>query len=535
MLCATVLGVGYSPIMPGTMGTLAAVPLAIGAIFVGVRALNQRELHRRISEHLTEGQSLLAAARQQGDAVDKLRQQAFQAFDSQRLEDGERTWAQALSLAQENDKALGRVSQVFEGVLTLDASSRAARDLLAETLYQRALAAERDRRGAQLEDLLQRLALYDPEGAWLQRHKAPGRLQLLTEPAGAVVQLQRYEADAAQQLRLLPVAAPTAAPIEQLALAPGSYLLTLRAPERAEVRYPFVIGRDEALRLELALPRAAAVPAGFVYVPPGRFDFGTTADEPSRRTFLSTVPLHPVRTAGFLIARSETTFGDWLRFLAALPPAERAARAMKVTKGSVSGAVELSEVPGGGWLLKLQPGSQPLTAKQGEPLLYPGRKVRQRVDWQKLPVGGISIDDAQAYARWLATTGQVPGARLCDEYEWERAARGADEREFPHGGNLGPQDANFDQTYARSTLEMGPDEVGSHPASRSPFGLDDMAGNVFEWTTSRLGKDELLVRGGGYFFAAIAARVTNRTMVDSSFRDPNVGVRICAAAPLPKE
>lgn len=517
------------------LATLAAIPLVIGAIFLGVRAMNQRELHRRISQHLAEGQSLLAAARQQGEAVEKLRQQAFQSFDSQHLEEGERSWAQALSLAQENDKALGRVSQVFEGVLTLDANSRAARDLLAETLYQRALAAERDRRGAQLEDLLQRLALYDPEGAWLQRHKAPGRLQLLTEPAGAAVQLQRYEGDPAQQQRLVPVAAPTAAPLAQLALEPGSYLLTLRAAEHAEVRYPFVIGRDEALRLELRLPTAAAVPPGFVYVPPGRFGFGTTADEPSRRTFLSTVPLHPVQTAGFLIARTETTFGDWLGFLAALPAAERLARAMKVTKGSVSGAVELIELAGGGWMLKLQPGSQQLTAKQGEPLLYPGRKVRQRLDWQKLPVGGISIDDAQAYARWLAATGQVPGARLCDEYEWERAARGADEREFPHGGNLGPQDANFDQTYARSTLEMGPDETGSHPASRSPFGLDDMAGNVFEWTTSRLGKDELLVRGGGYFFAAIAARVTNRTMVDSSFRDPNVGVRICAAAPLPKE
>ena len=517
------------------LATLAAIPLVIGTLFVGVRAASQRELHRRISEHLAQGQSLLAAARQQGDAVEKLRQQAFQSFDSQHLEEGERSWAQALSLAQENDKALGRVSQVFEGVLTLDANSRAARELLAETLYQRALAAERDRRSAQLEDLLQRLALYDPEGAWLQRHKAPGRLKLATEPAGVAVQLQRYQGDAAQPLHLAPVAAPSAAPIEQLALEPGSYLLTLRAAEHAEVRYPFVIGRDEALRLDLALPRAAAVPAGFVYVPPGRFGFGTTADEPSRRTFLSTVPLHPVQTAGFLIERTETTFGDWLRFLAALPAAERAARAMKVTKGSVSGAVELSEVPGGGWVLKLQPGSQPLTAKQGEPLIYPSRKVRQRLDWQKLPVGGISIDDAQAYARWLATTGQVPGARLCDEYEWERAARGADEREFPHGGNLGPQDANFDQTYARNTLEMGPDEIGSHPASRSPFGLDDMAGNVFEWTTSRLGKDELLVRGGGYFFAAIAARVTNRTLVDNSFRDPNVGVRICAPAPLPQK
>ena len=49
-------------------------------------------------------------------------------------------------------------------------------------------------------------------------------------------------------------------------------------------------------------------------------------------------------------------------------------------------------------------------------------------------------------------------------------ARGADDREFPGGDFLDPDDANFDETYAREPASMGPDEVGSYPASRSPFG-----------------------------------------------------------------
>jgi formylglycine-generating enzyme required for sulfatase activity len=515
----------------GLLLTVAAVPALLGGVFWGAQKADQRELQRRIGERLATGTSLLEEARGQNREVDKVQKQALAAFDSQRGEEGEPLWARALAGAQEYDKALGRVSQVFEGVLTLDPRNVQARERLAETLYERALAAERDHRSAQLEDLLQRLSLYDPERIWQQRFVAPGQLSVRTEPPQAQVGLWRYEEGEAQRLRPVEVPAPPRAPLEAMNLAPGSYLLTLQAPEHAPVRYPFVLGRGEQLRLDLWLPPQTAVPPGFVYVPPGRSLFGTAADEASRRSFLTTVPLHPVQTAGYFIARYETTYGDWIAYLNALPPPERAVRAMKVGKGSLAGAVELSELPGGTWMLKLQPASQPLVAKQGEPLVYPTRKLRQRVDWLKLPVGGISFDDAQAYAQWLASTGRVPGARLCDEYEWERAARGADGREFPHGNDLAPEDANFDQTYARNSTDMGPDEVGSHPAARSPFGLDDVAGNVFEWTSSRLAKGELLVRGGGYFFAPLSQRVTNRSVVDRNFRDPNVGVRICATPP----
>jgi formylglycine-generating enzyme required for sulfatase activity len=150
------------------------------------------------------------------------------------------------------------------------------------------------------------------------------------------------------------------------------------------------------------------------------------------------------------------------------------------------------------------------------------------VDWSRLPVVGITSADAAAYAAWLDQSGRLPGARLCDEREWERAGRGADERTFPAGELLPPDDANFDLTYGKDPRSFGPDEVGSHPASDSPYGVRDLAGNVWEWTRSALAPDQAVARGGSYYFAASSCRLTNREIPEPSFRDLTVGMRICA-------
>ena len=130
--------------------------------------------------------------------------------------------------------------------------------------------------------------------------------------------------------------------------------------------------------------------------------------------------------------------------------------------------------------------------------MYDTRKIHREHDWHKLPVSGISFQDAKDYAAWLAKSGKLPGARLCSELEWERAAKGADDREWPHGDDILAGDANFDATYNFDAVSMGPDEVGSYPLSKSPFGIDDMAGNAFEWTISTLAKDEASVRSSSY-------------------------------------
>jgi formylglycine-generating enzyme required for sulfatase activity len=352
-------------------------------------------------------------------------------------------------------------------------------------------------------------------------------------PPGARVLLGRYEKDARQKRHLASFRDLGSGPIADLSLEPGSYLLSLSAPGHAEVRHPFLIERGASLSFDLELPAESAVPRGYIYVPPGQFLFGSS-DEAGRKSFLSTVPLHKAQTGAFLIARHETTYGEWLEYLNALPVAEQRELSNKSLKGSLSGAVQLSRLPDGIWQLTLQPASQQYVVRAGETLVYAGRKVRTRQDWLHFPVGGVTYDEAMAYSRWLSMSGRLPGARLCDEFEWERAARGADEREFPHGDQLDAGDANFDATYDKDVAAVGPDEVGMYEHSRSPFGVDDAAGNVFEWVVSRLKKDEPLVRGGGFFQPEVAQRSTNRNAVDRAFRDPQIGIRICADIPPKK-
>jgi formylglycine-generating enzyme required for sulfatase activity len=343
----------------------------------------------------------------------------------------------------------------------------------------------------------------------------------------------RYERDARRRLSLKDKQDLGNTPLADLPLAPGSYLLTLTAPGRSEVHYPFLITRGTSQALDLFLPESRDVPPGFVYIPEGTFMLGSSSEEAVRQSFLATVPIHPVKTAAYLIARNETTYGEWLEYLNSLPADERA-QLLIAPKGALAGSVSLKQLPDGVWEISLQAGGKVLTAKAGEPLVYSARPVRKQQNWLRMPVGSVSFEQAKKYAAWLSK-GRVPGARLCDELEWERAARGADDREWPHGDELTAKDANFDETYDKNPMAMGPDEVGSYPESRSPFGVDDLAGNVFEWTYSRLSKEESILRGGSYWYAALVERSTNRQSVDPNFRDPTVGFRICINAPPTKD
>ncbi|MFQ5508119.1 MAG: formylglycine-generating enzyme family protein [Leptospirillia bacterium] len=91
---------------------------------------------------------------------------------------------------------------------------------------------------------------------------------------------------------------------------------------------------------------------------------------------------------------------------------------------------------------------------------------------ENLPVTYVNWEQAQAYAAWR-------GGRLCDEAEWEKAARGTDGRRFPYGNEYDPSRANIDYRVGRIT------PVGSFPEGASPYGVQDMMGNLFEWTASR--------------------------------------------------
>ena len=147
------------------------------------------------------------------------------------------------------------------------------------------------------------------------------------------------------------------------------------------------------------------------------------------------MPQHPVSTGGFLIARHETTYAQWIEFLRALPATERRELLSGTDPSAFRGHVALSQAADGSFGLKMQIGPSPVSAAEGERLVFPGRNRRRAVDWLQLPVSGISYADSQRYLAWLVTSGRVPGARFCTEIEWERAARGADSAHLPGQGN----------------------------------------------------------------------------------------------------
>jgi formylglycine-generating enzyme required for sulfatase activity len=203
-------------------------------------------------------------------------------------------------------------------------------------------------------------------------------------------------------------------------------------------------------------------------------------------------------------------------------------------RGALGGILELKESPKTGWMLRIQPQDKIVVAKRGEPIEFPKKLHREKQDWLKFPVGGITYADAQAYVGWLQTSGRLPGARLCSEAEWERAARGADDREYPHGDEITGEDANYDANYQKTPGALGPDAVGSHPLGASPFQVFDLAGNHFEMTSSSLGTGELVGRGGSYYFDALTARSANRIVFPETLRGNDITLRICASWPVNK-
>lgn len=220
-----------------------------------------------------------------------------------------------------------------------------------------------------------------------------------------------------------------------------------------------------------------------VFVPAGNFVMGDNEESPRRELYLD----------AFYIDRFEVTTGRYAKFLAATG----------------------SSHPPEGW-------DDLDLARGGD-----------------LPVVGVDWNDAVAYCRWA-------GRRLPTESEWEKAARGNDERRYPWGNDTPmPDRANF-QNAAPEAYDGGLARVGTHEAGRSPYGVHDLTGNAAEWVAdwysesfpvaavrNPKGPDSgegHVIRGGGRFDPLERLTVTRRMHGNPDLRGEDIGFR-CARDP----
>ncbi len=190
----------------------------------------------------------------------------------------------------------------------------------------------------------------------------------------------------------------------------------------ARIDLPAMTLRIDSTAAAVEPPRLSVNPvdkAELVYIPHGTFTMGSPAGE----GLVDESPSRRIELDGYWIYRHPVTVAQYRTFC------EATGRTM--------------------------PSLPPASAGDNHPIF--------NVDWH----------DANAYAVWA-------GAALPTEAQWEKAARGVDARRYPWGNDWdGSRCASLETTVYRQ--EYGTHPVDAHPDGASPYGVMDMAGNVWEW------------------------------------------------------
>jgi serine/threonine-protein kinase len=242
---------------------------------------------------------------------------------------------------------------------------------------------------------------------------------------------------------------------------------------------------------------------GFVYVPGGPFVYGEERDA------------RVLEVSDFAIATKPVTFADWAEFLAGVEREQGPDAATALCPGTAGDGALMERVGDGEWRHKAGgsggPSDSVLAARHGT-----GFENR-------LPVLGVSWDDAVAYCEWKARTTGMPW-RLPTEEEREKAARGVDGRRFPWGD---AEDATLGKCLDSREERSQPEPVGSFPAATSVYGMIDASGNTWDWTDSwyDLRRSWRVARGGAWCFHQPTLRCAYRFRYGPSLRDTFLGVR----------
>lgn len=261
------------------------------------------------------------------------------------------------------------------------------------------------------------------------------------------------------------------------------------------------------------LPWTPVFPATLVSLPGGAFRMGDGTPE----TYDNESPAFDAEVAPFRLADSPVTAWEWTEFIGA---GGYSARSLWSDEGWAWREAEGATMPDG-WLHC--EGGWGAIGPWGERPLRPDE-----------PVSGISFHESEAYARWA-------GSRLPTEREWEYAASRAG-GPFPWG-RVAPSPAHA----AHGLESWGPTPVRTHPSGATPDGLHDLAGNVWEWTSSpflpydgfraypydgysldHMKGEHRVCRGGSWATSPGILRKTFRNWYVPTYRQGFLGLRLAA-------
>ncbi len=247
-----------------------------------------------------------------------------------------------------------------------------------------------------------------------------------------------------------------ATPIERCSLEPGSYLALIRHDGFEDVRYPFVVERSKESNARVELQPVGSTPLGLVFVAEGSFVAG--GDPEAYRA----LPRSRVEVASFWMMDREVNGMEYQEFLDD-----------PETRREIAQSDKPIRFPR--YITTLESDGYCQRAPDGRYVIEPGRL--------RLPVHGISWDDAAAFARFWTRKARLCGVPFefalptCEERE--KAARGADERRYPYGNRFSPL-----WMGTRKSRE-GPEYILEPPfrlpIDESPYGIFDLGGNVAEW------------------------------------------------------